>query len=67
MIKKIIFIFLIFNILIFAEQRIFISSKLKGYDLRHAIIEWIKDNSLKEEDYKIFDSCLIYLFFDNIT
>lgn len=56
MIKKIIFIFLIFNILIFAEQRIFISSKLKGDDLRHAIIEWIKDNSLKEEDYKIFDS-----------
>ena len=69
MIKKIISIFLIFNILIFAEQRIFISSKLKGDDLRHAIIEWIKDNSRKEEDYKIFDSGLIYLFFnsDNVV
>ena len=65
MIKKIISIFLIFNILIFAEQRIFISSKLKGNDLRHAIIEWIKDNSRKEEDYKIFDSGLIYLFFNS--
>ena len=65
MIKKIISIFLIFNILIFAEQRIFISSKLKGDDLRHAIIEWIKDNSRKEEDYKIFDSGLIYLFFNS--
>ena len=69
MIKKIIFVFLIFNILIFAEQRIFISSKLKGDDLRHAIIEWVKDKSQKEEDYKIFDSGLIYLFFnsDNIV
>ena len=69
MIKKIISIFFIFNILIFAEQRIFISSKLKGDDLRHAIIEWIKDNSQKKEDYKIFDSGLIYLFFnsDNIV
>ena len=69
MIKKIISIFLIFNILIFAEQRIFISSKLKGDDLRKVIIEWIKDNSRKEEDYKIFDSGLIYLFFnsDNIV
>ena len=69
MIKKIIFVFLIFNILIFAEQRIFISSKLKGDDLRKAIIEWVKDKSQKEEDYKIFDSGLIYLFFnsDNIV
>ena len=69
MIKKIIPIFLIFNILIFAEQRIFISSKLKGDDLRKTIIEWVKDKSKSEEDYKIFDSGLIYLFFnsDNIV
>ena len=69
MIKKNISIFLILNILIFAEQRIFISSKLKGDDLRKVITEWIKDNSRKEEDYKIFDSGLIYLFFnsDNIV
>ncbi len=65
MIKKIISIFLIFNILIFAEQRIFISSKLKGNDLRKAIIEWIKSKSQNERDYKIFDSGLIYLFFNS--
>lgn len=65
MIKKIISIFLIFNILIFAEQRIFISSKLKGNDLRKAIIEWIKSKSQNEKDYKIFDSGLIYLFFNS--
>ncbi|WP_288679734.1 hypothetical protein [uncultured Brachyspira sp.] len=68
MAKKLIFIFLFFNALIFAEQKIFISSKLRGDDLRHAIIEWIKDKSNNEDNYKIFDNGLIYLFFvsDNI-
>lgn len=68
MIKKIIPIFLIFQIFIFAEQKIFISSKLKGDDLRNVIIDWIKIKSQNEEDYKIFDSGLMYLFFtsDNI-
>ena len=63
MVKKLIFIFLFFNALIFAEQKIFISSKLRGDDLRHAIIEWIKDKSNDEDNYKIFDNGLIYLFF----
>ena len=68
MVKKLIFIFLFFNALIFAEQKIFISSKLRGDDLRHAIIEWIKDKSNNEDNYKIFDNGLVYLFFvsDNI-
>lgn len=68
MVKKLIFIFLFFNALIFAEQKIFISSKLRGDDLRHAIIKWIKDKSNNEDNYKIFDNGLIYLFFvsDNI-
>lgn len=68
MVKKLIFIFLFFNALIFAEQKIFISSKLRGDDLRKAIIEWIKDKSSNEDNYKIFDNGLIYLFFvsDNI-
>ncbi len=68
MVKKLIFIFLFFNALIFAEQKIFISSKLSGDDLRHAIIIWIKDKSNNEDNYKIFDNGLIYLFFvsDNI-
>ena len=68
MVKKLIFIFLFFNALIFAEQKIFISSKLRGDDLMHAIIEWIKDKSNNEDNYKIFDNGLIYLFFvsDNI-
>ncbi len=68
MAKKLIFIFLFFNALIFAEQKIFISSKLRGDDLRKVIIEWIKDKSNNEDNYKIFDNGLIYLFFvsDNI-
>lgn len=68
MFKKLIFIFLFFNALIFAEQKIFISSKLRGDDLRKTIIEWIKDKSNNEDNYKIFDNGLIYLFFvsDNI-
>ena len=68
MAKKLIFIFLFLNALIFAEQKIFISSKLRGDDLRKAIIEWIKDKSNNEDNYKIFDNGLIYLFFvsDNI-
>ena len=68
MVKKLIFIFLFFNALIFAEQKIFISSKLRGDDLRKTIIEWIKDKSNDEDNYKIFDNGLIYLFFvsDNI-
>lgn len=68
MVKKLIFIFLFFNALIFAEQKIFISSKLRGDDLRKTIIEWIKDKSNNEDNYKIFDNGLIYLFFvsDNI-
>ena len=68
MVKKLIFIFLFFNALIFAEQKIFISSKLRGDDLIKTIIEWIKDKSNNEDNYKIFDNGLIYLFFvsDNI-
>lgn len=68
MVKKLIFIFLFFNALIFAEQKIFISSKLRGDDLRKTIIEWIKYKSNNEDNYKIFDNGLIYLFFvsDNI-
>lgn len=68
MAKKLIFIFLFFNALIFAEQKIFISSKLRGDDLRKTITEWIKDKSNNEDNYKIFDNGLIYLFFvsDNI-
>ena len=68
MVKKLIFIFLFFNALIFAEQKIFISSKLRGDNLRKTIIEWIKDKSNNEDNYKIFDNGLIYLFFvsDNI-
>lgn len=57
------FIFLIFNISLFSEQKIFISTKLKGNDLRKSILNWIKNKSIKDNDYKIFDNGLIYLFF----
>ena len=58
-----IFIILLFNISLFSEQRIFISTKLKGDDLRKSILNWIKNKSIKNDDYKIFDNGLIYLFF----
>ncbi|MBS4763959.1 MAG: hypothetical protein KHX06_08175 [Brachyspira sp.] len=57
------FIFLIFNISLFSEQKIFISTKLKGDNLRKSILNWIKNKSIKDNDYKIFDNGLIYLFF----
>ena len=57
------FIFLIFNICLFSEQKIFISTKLKGDDLKKSILNWIKNKSIKDNDYKIFDNGLIYLFF----
>ena len=57
------FIFLIFNISLFSEQKIFISTKLKGDNLRKSILNWIKYKSIKDNDYKIFDNGLIYLFF----
>jgi hypothetical protein len=57
------FIFLIFNISLFSEQKIFISTKLKGDDLKKSILNWIKNKSIKDNDYKIFDNGLIYLFF----
>lgn len=57
------FIFLIFNISLFPEQKIFISTKLKGDNLRKSILNWIKNKSIKDNDYKIFDNGLIYLFF----
>ena len=57
------FIFLIFNISLFSEQKIFISTKIKGDDLRKSILNWIKNKSIKDNDYKIFDNGLIYLFF----
>lgn len=57
------FIFLIFNISLFPEQKIFISTKLKGDDLKKSILNWIKNKSIKDNDYKIFDNGLIYVFF----
>ena len=40
------FIFLIFNISLFSEQKIFISTKLKGDNLRKSILNWIKNKSI---------------------
>ena len=44
-------------------KKIFISTKLKGDDLKKSILNWIKNKSIKDNDYKIFDNGLIYLFF----
>ncbi|WP_297285777.1 hypothetical protein [uncultured Brachyspira sp.] len=61
---KYIFILLfLFEISLFSEQRIFLSSNLIGDDLRKEIINWVKKNSINEENYKILDNGFIYFFY----
>ncbi|ACN84246.1 hypothetical protein JQ824_08375 [Brachyspira hyodysenteriae] len=67
--KKIILIFL-FNIyaIAVAEQKIFVSTKLKGNDLRKEILKWVK-NEAGNNKFSSYDNGLVYLFFvsNNIT
>ena len=61
---KYIFILLfLFAIILFSEQRIFLSTNLIGDDLRKEIISWVKNNAVNEENYKILDNGFIYLFY----
>jgi len=68
------FIFVFFCDSLFAEQKIFISSKLKGDDLHREILDWVKAKSeerknyiegieIKENNYEVFDNGIIYMFF----
>ncbi|MCZ9838308.1 hypothetical protein OFR22_02845 [Brachyspira hyodysenteriae] len=67
--KKIILIFLfsIYAIAV-AEQKIFVSTKLKGNDLRKEILKWVK-NEAGNNKFSSYDNGLVYLFFvsNNIT
>ena len=61
---KYIFILLfLFAIILFSEQRIFLSHNLIGDDLRKEIIGWVKNNAINEENYKILDNGFIYFFY----
>ena len=61
---KYIFILLfLFAIILFSEQRIFLSTNWIGDDLRKEIISWVKNNAVNEENYKILDNGFIYFFY----
>ena len=61
---KYLFILLfLFESSLFSEQKIFFSSNLTGDDLRKEIINWVKESSIKEENYKILDNGFIYFFY----
>ncbi len=61
--KKIILIFFlsIYTIAV-AEQKIFVSTKLKGNDLRKEILKWVK-NEAGNNKFSSYDNGLVYLFF----
>ncbi|AEM20645.1 hypothetical protein Bint_0009 [Brachyspira intermedia PWS/A] len=61
--KKIILIFFlsIYTIAV-AEQKIFVSTKLKGNDLRKEILKWVK-NEARNNKFSSYDNGLVYLFF----
>ncbi|MEI0493581.1 hypothetical protein R4J17_14185 [Brachyspira intermedia] len=61
--KKIILIFFlsIYTIAV-AEQKIFVSTKLKGNDLRKEILKWVKSEAGNNK-FSSYDNGLVYLFF----
>ncbi|EKV58210.1 hypothetical protein [Brachyspira hampsonii] len=61
--KKIVLIFL-FSIytIAAAEQKIFVSTKLKGSNLRKEILKWVK-NEAANNKFSSYDNGLVYLFF----
>ncbi|ADG71266.1 hypothetical protein [Brachyspira murdochii] len=54
--------FLIINTLLLAEQKIFVSTKLKGSDLRKEILKWVKQKA-QNNKFSSYDNGLVYLFF----
>ena len=66
MISKLKYLFILLLLFVnnlFSEQKIFLSSNLIGDDLRKEIINWVKINSVNEENYKILDNGFIYFFY----
>ncbi|WP_300757519.1 hypothetical protein [uncultured Brachyspira sp.] len=58
----IIVFFLIINTVLLAEQKIFVSTKLKGSDLRKEILKWVKQEA-QNNKFSSYDNGLVYLFF----
>ena len=61
--KYLFILLLLFVNNLFSEQKIFLSSNLIGYDLRKKIVNWVKESSINEENYKILDNGFIYFFY----
>ncbi|OEJ15840.1 hypothetical protein BFL38_10295 [Brachyspira hampsonii] len=61
--KKIVLIFLLsIHTIAVAEQKIFVSTKLKGNNLRKEILKWVK-NEAANNKFSSYDNGLVYLFF----
>ena len=61
--NTLIIIFLLLSVsIIYGEQKIFISTKLKGNDLRKEIIKWVK-NKAGNNKFNSYDNGLVYLFY----
>ncbi|WP_297204741.1 hypothetical protein [uncultured Brachyspira sp.] len=61
--NTLIIIFLLLSVsIIYGEQKIFISAKLKGNDLRKEIIKWVK-NKAGNNKFNSYDNGLVYLFY----
>ncbi|MEI0612684.1 hypothetical protein [Brachyspira pilosicoli] len=61
--KYLFILLLLFVNNLFSEQKIFLSSNLIGDDLRKEIVNWVKESSINEENYKILDNGFIYFFY----
>ncbi|MBW5397541.1 hypothetical protein E6A48_07350 [Brachyspira pilosicoli] len=61
--KYLFILLLLFVNNLFSEQKIFLSSNLTGDDLRKEIVNWVKESSINEENYKILDNGFIYFFY----
>ncbi|WP_028330187.1 hypothetical protein [Brachyspira alvinipulli] len=58
----IILLFLLSALIVYGEQKIFISTKLKGNDLRKELIKWVK-NEADNNKFRSYDNGLVYLFY----
>ena len=62
MIRNVIIFFLIIYTYVSAEQKIFVSTRLKGNNLRKEILKWVK-NEAGNNKFSSYDNGLVYLFF----
>lgn len=62
MIKTVLIFFIVIYASVSAEQKIFISSKLKGNNLRREILKWAEKKA-SDNKFSCYDNGLIYLFF----